>query len=198
MSTFGTGRTPHKVMTTMDKVVDFAATVGVSGSATALSCSLLYSTEQHCTVSGTSPGVVYLAFPKGYSPARMIAWGATMHAGSTSSLDFGGRDQLTKAHYVLEPVSYVAPYGNMIASSSVGMYSNPGNMTDPRAAGYDGGAYFKFEIKKLVQASGTFAGVAPVSATLADPIDASVASGWPTAKISVWAKFRDRARDNGY
>lgn len=198
MSNYAKGHVPHRIHTQMDKVEHFAATIGMSGSATALSCSLVYSTERHCTVSGTSPGIVYLAFPSGYDLGRMISMNATLTAGSTSSLDFGGRNEATKAHYVLEPLGYVYPNGSPLATGNTaetGLYANPQTSTDPNAAGYDGGAYFKFQIKQLVQATGSYAGAAPVSATLADPVDASVASGWPTAKINVNATFRTRLRD---
>lgn len=181
-------RIQHKVTSTRDAVTIFGATIGVSGSATGLVTTLQDSTELHCTVSGTSPGRVVLTLPSQYSYPGLIAWGCDMHAGSTSSLDYGGRNQLTKERYTIQGNSFTYANGAQIVGSPgsrAGYYANPTT---------GGGASFSFEISKLVQSSGTFAGVAPISATLADPIDASVAPGSPTAKIGVWAIFQNRSR----
>ena len=187
-------RIPHKVQTTVDSLYMFSATVGVSGTATSLSCSLMDSTELHCRVSGTSPGRVFITIPKDYSYPQLVAWGADLIGGSTSSLDFGGRNELTKEHYIIEKRAFQYPNGSQLVTNSTGLYSNPNTSTNVNAAAYGGGSVFSIDIKKLVQVSGTIAGVAPVSATLADPIDASVANGSPTANVSVWAMFRNRSR----
>lgn len=188
-------RIPHKVQTTRDSIFDHTWTIGISGSATGLSASLLNGTELHATVSGTSPGIVALSLPIPYAYPELIGWTAQLHAGSTSSLDFGGRNQLTKERYTIQPLGFINPTGQQLAAQSVvGQYVNPNTQTNPNAIDFGGDAVFRMEISKLVQSTGSFAGVAPVSATLADPIDASVASGWPVAKVIVRASFLNRSR----
>lgn len=190
-------RIPHRTWTTRDSIFEHTFTIGISGSVATptLSASLLAATERHATVSGTSPGVVTLSLPPPYGYPELIGWTAQIHAGSTSSFDFGGRNQLTKDRYSIQPLAFINNTGQQLASQgTIGQYANPNTQTNVNAIDYGGDAVFRMEISKLVQASGTFAGVAPVSATLVDPIDASVASGWPTARVIVRATFLNRSR----
>lgn len=186
-------RVPHKVSTTKDGVFQHTWTVGVSGSATGLKTTYLHGTEDHVVVSGTSPGHVYLGLDRQYSYYELLGWDARLSAGSSSSFSFGGTDQHTKERYVVLPLAYVYPNGNSFTSVS-GVYTNPGTSTNQNAIDWNGRGYFHVEISKLVQGSGTYTGVAPISATLADPIDQSVAYGSPTAKITFTAVFRNRSR----
>ena len=188
------GNIPHRVMTTMDGVVTHTWTVGVSGSATGLKTSLLHGTEGHAVVSGTSPGRVYLGLPKEYSYMECLGYTAQLSCGSTSSLAFGGTNQNTKERYTILPLSFVQTTGNPTVGVISGVYANPGTQTDANAIDYNGRSYFPVEIYKHQQVSGTFTGPAPISATLADPIDASVSYGSPTARVTFTATFRNRSR----
>lgn len=187
-------RIKHDVKSTIDGVQLYAASIGVSGTATGLTTTLMDSTELHSTVSGTSPGVVFLTLPKPYDFPQLVSWTANLRAGSTSSANFGGQNELTKEHYVLERTAFQYSTGAPIVDGTAGYYANPNTSTDPRAAAFGGGSVFKMQINKLVQSTGSFAGVAPISASLANPIDASVAPGHPTAVIDVVAVFRNRSR----
>lgn len=186
-------------MTTVDSTMLFAATVGLSGTATGLSCSLQDSTEMHAFVSGTSPGQVFLVLPKAYSFPQLVAWGADLHAGSTSSLNFGGPNgdpTKVRLHYVLEKTAFQYATGSQIVGENIpGYFQNNIVSTDPRAATFNGGSIFSlktFALQAAVTGNVAAGNITTVSGTLIDPVDASVASGSPVAKVSVWAVFKNR------
>lgn len=194
---------PHHVDTTIDGVELYGATVGMSGSATALSCSLIFSTQMHTAVSGTSPGVVTVVLPSAYSYSRMVAWGADLIGGSTSSFNLGGPNggpTTVRDRYYLGKRAYQYPYGSQTVSSSIqseGLFANPNTSTNVNAALYGGGAAFTFDVSSLkVMVTGNVAAgnISTVSGTAVDPFDASVAPGSPTACITIWALFRKRSR----
>lgn len=187
-------RIKHRVDTTIDSVCLYAASVGVSGTATGLATTLMDSTELGTTVSGSSPGVVFVTLPKDLSYPQLISWTAEIRAGSTSSFNYGGQNQATKEHYIVEKTAFQYPTGSPIAQQGTpGYYMNPGTSTDPRAAAFGGGAVFRLEINSLRVGAANTPG-AVVSGVLANPIDASVAPGSPTAVIDVTAVFRNRSR----
>ncbi|HSN10625.1 MAG TPA: hypothetical protein VLS51_00750 [Propionibacteriaceae bacterium] len=204
----------HQVNTTKDRIVLFGCTIGVSGSATALSCSIEASTDDLIQVSGTSPGLVTVVTPQDLAFPQIIAWGADLHAGSTSSLNFGGPNGLpTKVQqlYHLQKNAYAYPYGAQRVSSSVGLFANPypqgaaSTMFDVAPADTSGfgagGSVFSMQIYNLqAQVTGNVqaGNVTQMSASAADPVDASVANGSPTAKITIWALYRARGRYLGW
>lgn len=211
------GKRKVPVLTTMTEVVDFACTVGLSGTVAAsgvpvaLSCSIVDSTiggqtaqplngqttatpmTQRWTggmiqVSGTSPGLVTVQIHPDASYGRLISWGADLVSTKTALTNFGGQNQQAKAHYVLEKAAYQYPYGSQWPSGS----SVPLNVNSTA----NGGSVFKLQVTQLQHLTGAVGGTAFVSGAYADPVDASCTSGSAVAHISIWAKFRTRARDN--
>lgn len=194
-------RVKHRVESTIDSLVPFAATIAFSGSATALSCSLQDSTELHAAVSGTSPGQIFLALPAAYAFPQLVAWGADLHIGSTSSLNSGGPNGVTTAvrpHYVLEKTAFEYQQGAQIVSGGVpGYFWNPSPTSDPRAIRFGGGAVFSmktYALQAMVTGNVAAGNITTVSGTLTDMVDASVAPGSPTGKVSIWAFFRNKSR----
>lgn len=187
-------RIKHKVETTMDRIVDYAASVGLSGTATGLSASLIFSTEQHCTVSGTSPGLVALTVPFDFTYPRMVSWGADLIMGGVGSfpgnLSFGGNfaGANAGAQYSLLKRAFTYQTGSVLADGSDLTRLNT-------TAG--GGAQFRFAINQLqCRVTGNVAAgnITTVSGTIVDPVDSGVPPGYPVATINVWAKFRDTTR----
>ncbi len=183
------GRIKHNVTTTMDGVIDYAATVGLSGTSSGLSCSVVFSTEQHTAVSGTSPGIITVTLPAAYAFNRMIAWGADLQSGQTGSL-FGQSVYNTAAavgaQYLMQKRAFQYQSGSDAAANRLPMNPTAG-----------GGATFQFAINQLkVMVTGNVAAgnVTVVSGTLVDPIDQSIATSSPVATISIWAKFRNTSR----
>lgn len=186
-------------MTTVDSTSLFAATVAFSGTATGLSCSLQDSTEMHAFVSGTSPGQVFLVLPKAYSFPQLVAWGADLHLGSTSSLNSGGPNgnpAAVRLHYVLEKTAFQYATGSQIVAEGIpGYFQNNSSTTDARAAAYNGGSIFSlktYALQTMVTGNVAAGNVTTVSGTLVDMVDASVASGSPVGKATVWAVFKNR------
>jgi hypothetical protein len=206
----------HQVESTKDRLILFGCTIGVSGTVAtpALSCSIEASTEDLIQVSGTSPGIITVITPADLAFPQMIAWGADLHAGSTSSLNFGGPNGTptrVQQLYHLQKNAYAYPYGAQRVSSSVGLYANPyaqgaaTTMYDVAPADTSGfgagGSVFTMQINNLVAAvTGNVAAgnITQMSASAIDPVDASVAPGSPTAKVTIWAVFRGRGRNLGW
>lgn len=183
-------RVKHKVQSTMDSLIKFEGTIGLSGSVATptLSCSLIAATDMHVTVSGTSPGVVTLMLPPSVQYPQLIKAASGLQCHSSSSVDFGGRGP-TKVHYKLEPLGFVWSSGSVQFGNAVGSsYQNiPGTVTPT------GNAYYQWQIIAMTTGSlSTGAGL--VSGTLVDPVDASVAVATPVADIWFDLLFRDTTR----